>query len=139
MALRLPDVSEGLLVQAVGFNSGTWRQEMKKGHLAFWSLLVVVALSLVEISGSVLCGQNQAASIVGVLSDPNGNAIPDATVSVSSPALQVTKLTTTTDSQGAYKFLNRQFCAESRGHNCQDGAVRSVQGPGDKHPQCENC
>jgi hypothetical protein len=26
-----------------------------------------------------------------------------------------------------------------KGHNCQDGAVWSVPGPGGKHSQCENC
>ena len=112
---------------------------MKNGQRTFWSLFVLVALCFVETSGSVLWGQSQAASIVGVVTGPDGNAIPNATISVSSPALQLTKLTTKTDSQGAYKFPNQQCCAWSRGHNCQDGAVWSVSGPGDKHSQCENC
>jgi hypothetical protein len=71
----------------------------------------VVALCFVETSGSVLWGQSQAASIVGVVTGPDGNAIPNATISVSSPALQLTNLTTTTDSQGAYKVPNQQCCA----------------------------
>ena len=79
---------------------------MKKKYLTFWSLLAVIAFSLVEISGSALWGQNQNASIVGVISDVNGNVIPGAAVSISSPALQVSKLMATTDAQGAYKFLN---------------------------------
>ena len=90
-------------------------------------------------SGSVLWAQRQAASIVGAASDPDGNAISEATVSLSIPALQLMKLRTTTDSPCAHKFPNQQLRAQSRGHNRQNGVVQSVQGIGDKHIECENC
>ena len=81
MELGLLDGAEGLLLQVSGFNSGSWRRKMKKGHLTFWSLA--------------------AASIAGVVWVLDGNAIPGATVSVNSSTLQRAKRMTTADSQGA--------------------------------------
>lgn len=43
---------------------------------------------------------------MSVISDANSNVISNATVSVSNPALQVSKSTTAIDSEGACKFLN---------------------------------
>jgi Carboxypeptidase regulatory-like domain len=69
-----------------------------------WSLVAIVLSSMA--ASAPLLAQDQNASIVGVLMDPNGNVIPGATVSITSPALQVSKLTTRTDAQGAYKLLD---------------------------------
>ena len=45
------------------------------------------------------------ANIIGVVSDPSGAVIPGATVTLTSPALQVPKMTTKTDSSGSYRFV----------------------------------
>ncbi len=102
---------------------------MKIGRLKHWYLLVLIAFLWAGISGSLLRGQNQTASIVGVISDANGNVIPGANISVKSSSLQVSELTTTTDSQGAYKFLNLpapgvyrvEFSAKGFSNSIQDG------------------
>src|ERR1051326_8067900 len=47
-----------------------------------------------------------SASIDGVVSDESGAALPGVTVTISSPALQVSQLTTATDGQGHYRFID---------------------------------
>jgi hypothetical protein len=79
---------------------------MNKTCFRLPSLSMVLALILIGFSSSYLQAQTQNASIVGVLTDASGNFVPNATVTTSSPALQVPKLTTTTDSQGAYKLVD---------------------------------
>jgi len=52
-------------------------------------------------------GQSQeSASIVGQVVDASGASIPNVKVSVTSPALQVPQVTTTTDADGNYKVLD---------------------------------
>jgi Carboxypeptidase regulatory-like domain len=72
----------------------------------FRLLFVGVTICLMQGAPSLVWGQTQNASIVGVLTDSAGSVIPNATVTVASPALQVPRLTTTTDSQGGYKFVD---------------------------------
>jgi len=48
----------------------------------------------------------ESGSIVGTVVDPSGTAIPDVKVTLTSPALQVPQLTTVTDAEGSYKFVN---------------------------------
>lgn len=49
--------------------------------------------------------QGANASIIGVVTDKTGAVIPNATVAVTSPALQVSQLAAKTDAQGNYKFV----------------------------------
>ena len=69
------------------------------------ALLASVILCLVISSRSSLA-QNQTAGIIGVVSDSGGAVIPNAKVMITSSALQVHDLSTTTDSQGNYKFVD---------------------------------
>ena len=49
--------------------------------------------------------QSEYASILGVVTDPSGAVIPNATVTLTSPALQVAQVTTKTDAGGNYRFV----------------------------------
>ncbi len=52
----------------------------------------------------MLFGQSQNGAIVGVVSDGTGAVVPGAKVTITSPALQVRSLTTTTDPEGNFKL-----------------------------------
>ena len=68
-------------------------------------LFVVAGMMLAVIAPSRLLAQAQTAGIVGVVADASGGVVPNAKVTVTSPALQVPELTTMTDAQGNYKFV----------------------------------
>lgn len=81
-------------------------------HVNWKQLAVrVVAVTVVVIGAGLMStiawaqAQGANASIIGVVTDKTGAVIPNATVTVTSPALQVSQLTTHTDSQGNYKFV----------------------------------
>jgi hypothetical protein len=78
---------------------------MKKQYLAIQSIFVALAMLAGCLTPNRAIAQGQNASIVGIVSDNSGSVIPDAHVTITSPALQVRELSTTTDSQGGYKFL----------------------------------
>jgi hypothetical protein len=68
-----------------------------------------IAFGLVAISSSLeeaAVAQNQTAGIVGVVTDSAGGLIPNATITVSSPALQVPQLKTISDAGGNYKLVD---------------------------------
>jgi hypothetical protein len=65
-------------------------------------LLVVAGMVLGGIAPSGLQAQNQSAGIIGTLTDSGGRVVPNARITVTSPALQVPKLIATTDEQGSY-------------------------------------
>ncbi|MCU1224000.1 MAG: hypothetical protein JWQ42_2093 [Edaphobacter sp.] len=69
-------------------------------------LLVVAGMVLGGIGPSGLQAQNQSAGIVGILTDSGGRVVPNARITVTSPALQVQKLMAATDEQGSYKFVD---------------------------------
>ena len=76
-----------------------------------WERTKVVAVFAVLCLGfatpAILCGQNAAsASITGRITDENGGAVPDAVVTVTSPALQVASVTVATDQEGNYQVLD---------------------------------
>ena len=48
----------------------------------------------------------ESASIVGTVVDSSGTAMPNVKVTLTSPALQVAQLTTVTDAEGSYKFID---------------------------------
>src|ERR1700738_4306561 len=68
-----------------------------------------VVIGIVALAFSALWtafGQNQSAGIIGLITDSGGAVIPNATVAITTPALQVSQLTTTSDAQGNYKFVD---------------------------------
>src|SRR3981189_3507029 len=81
------------------------RHEMKRISLKIRLLFVVAGMMLAVIAPSRLLAQAQTAGIVGVVADASGGVVPNAKVTVTSPALQVPELTTMTDAQGNYKFV----------------------------------
>jgi outer membrane receptor protein involved in Fe transport len=65
------------------------------------------ALAAILVVSSSAHAQNvSSASIDGVVTDESGAALPGVSVSVMSAALQVPQLTTVTDGQGHYRFLD---------------------------------
>ena len=48
----------------------------------------------------------ESGSIVGTVVDSSGTGMPEVKVTLSSPALQVQELTTVTNAEGSYKFVN---------------------------------
>src|SRR5260370_2530521 len=78
---------------------------MKRISLKIRLLFVVAGMMLAVIATSRLLAQAQTAGIVGVVADASGGVVPNAKVTVTSPALQVPELTTMTDAQGNYKFV----------------------------------
>jgi len=79
--------------------------EMERISLKIRLLFVVAGTMLAVIAPSRLLAQAQTAGIVGVVADASGGVVPNAKVTVTSPALQVPELTTMTDAQGNYKFV----------------------------------
>jgi outer membrane receptor protein involved in Fe transport len=68
--------------------------------------LVVLALSLVTLSGSAARAQTSTTgTIEGTVLDINGAAVPGVTVTVTSPNL-ITAQTATTNDEGRYRILN---------------------------------
>src|SRR5260370_9683203 len=68
---------------------------------------VRVALFLVVVAPTIVQAQAaSAASITGRITDDTGAPVPDAVVSVTSPALQVSAVSAVTDQEGSYQVLN---------------------------------
>src|ERR1700751_2590877 len=74
-----------------------WHQ---KGRLGLGLTLVLVFLFLCSISFA----QTGSTSLRGTVTDTNGASVPDARVTITSEAIGVS-LTTKTDRDGAYQFL----------------------------------
>src|SRR6202000_774158 len=66
---------------------------------------VVVCLCTLFLFVGYTIAQETTGGIVGTVKDPSGASVPDATVSVTAPALVGTK-TVQTDSSGNYRFAN---------------------------------
>src|ERR1700736_969872 len=81
------------------------RHEMQRTSLTT-RLLVVAGMVLGGIAPSGLQAQNQSAGIIGTLTDSGGRVVPNARITVTSPARQVPKLIATTDEHGSYKFVD---------------------------------
>jgi outer membrane receptor protein involved in Fe transport len=64
-------------------------------------------LAVLVMTAGVAAAQNiTSASIDGVVTDQSGAALPGVNVTASSPALQVAQLTTVSDAQGFYRFID---------------------------------
>ncbi len=70
--------------------------------LAWLTIAVVVCVLIQSVRAQV---QGQSAGIIGVVSDTNGNVVPGARITITSPALQVPQMITISDAQGNYKFV----------------------------------
>jgi Carboxypeptidase regulatory-like domain len=75
-----------------------------------WTIrLLAVGLGAVLVTTAYVVAWGQAltsASITGKVTEPSGGVLPNVKVTVTSPALQVPELTTTTDVNGDYKLLD---------------------------------
>ncbi|HEX4155505.1 MAG TPA: carboxypeptidase regulatory-like domain-containing protein [Acidobacteriaceae bacterium] len=64
----------------------------------------LIVLWMVLLFTGTAFGQIAAGDIQGKVTDPSGGAIPNATVTASSPALQLPKIVAKTDADGNYEF-----------------------------------
>src|SRR2546426_3285652 len=69
------------------------------------SIGVILALVL-TMAGTASAQNITSSSIDGVITDQSGGTLPGVTVTISSPALQVPQLSTTSDGQGFYRFID---------------------------------
>jgi len=69
------------------------------------SIGVILALVL-TMAGTVSAQNITSSSIDGVITDQSGGTLPGVTVTISSRALQVPQLSTTSDGQGFYRFID---------------------------------
>ena len=77
------------------------------GHLVIRLLVVVAGAAVLGLSSTTMWAQAQGenASIIGVVTDKSEAVIPNATVTITSPALEAAQLTAKTDAGGNYKFV----------------------------------
>src|SRR5580700_5587454 len=64
----------------------------------------LVALLLVPFFSQVALAQQADASIIGQITDANGAALPGVTVTATSPALILGKVTAVSDPEGQYRL-----------------------------------
>src|SRR3984885_3155565 len=76
------------------------RSELRR-YLAMSSILGFVLVANIALGQA-----GNSASIVGTITDSGGSPLPNATVTATSPALQVPSVTTVSDVAGAYKLVN---------------------------------
>src|SRR5215212_10161639 len=67
------------------------------------ALLVAALLALIA---PVFAQNITSSSIDGIVTDESGGALPGVTVTITSPALQVPAMTTVSDGQGRYRFID---------------------------------
>ena len=77
---------------------------MSGKNLALRVYSMTLAVVLVT-SATFAWAQEQSAAIIGVVTDSSGSFVSGATITITSSALQVGELTTTSDAQGNYKFV----------------------------------
>jgi Carboxypeptidase regulatory-like domain len=70
------------------------------------SFIAIGMIAAADLANQTAVAQNQTAGIVGVITDSGGAVIPNATITITSPALQVHQLSTRSDSQGNYKVVD---------------------------------
>ena len=63
-----------------------------------------IVLIVLSVWAPARAGQQEATSIVGVVTDESGAVLPGVSVTASSPALQVGSVTTVTDGRGEYRL-----------------------------------
>src|SRR4051794_944346 len=66
-------------------------------------LALLLAVSLLLLSSVMAYGQAGTSSVRGTVTDPNGSAVPGATVTLSDPSKNFTR-TQTSDNDGSYTF-----------------------------------
>jgi hypothetical protein len=66
--------------------------------------LILVAIALVAVSTSARAQTVRTGSIGGTITDESGAALPGATVTLTSPALQVPQLVKVSEARGEYQF-----------------------------------
>jgi hypothetical protein len=74
-----------------------------RGKILALAAASILLMALFPWAGTALA-QVRAAGIVGTVTDPTGGVMPGATVTVTSPALQVPQVMVVTDAQGQYRI-----------------------------------
>ena len=75
---------------------------------AWWRVTVLSAVffvALVGITAAPVSGQSAGSTIHGTVNDESGAAVPGATVTLTSPALQVPQMVTVSEVDGTYRFV----------------------------------
>jgi hypothetical protein len=85
---------------------GTFRSS-SEGVCVRWCLILCLAGSVVLAGAKSASGQSvSSGTIEGIVKDESGGVLPGATVSITSPQLQVGHLEQVSDSAGSYKFVD---------------------------------
>ena len=69
-------------------------------------VFIVFMAALLVVSSGAAAQNISSSSIDGIVTDQSNSALPGVTVTITSPALQVPQLTTVTDGQGHYRFID---------------------------------
>src|SRR5438105_6656733 len=69
-------------------------------------VFIVFMAALLVVSSGAAAQIISSSSIDGIVTDQSNSALPGVTVTITSPALQVPQLTTVTDGQGHYRFID---------------------------------
>src|SRR5262245_40981786 len=76
---------------------------MTQSHVAVLHGILGRVFSLVLLAAGP-AGAQEAASIVGRITDESGGVMPGVTVTAKSPSLQLQQVATTSDAEGAYRL-----------------------------------
>lgn len=71
-----------------------------------WAVVLSLIFGLFVIVPRAPAQSSSAASVEGKVADATAAALPGVSVTLSSPALQVSQLSTVTDADGTYRFVN---------------------------------
>ena len=69
-------------------------------------VFIIFMAALLVVSSGAAAQNISSSSIDGIVTDQSNSALPGVTVTITSPALQVPQLTTVTDGQGHYRFID---------------------------------
>src|SRR5215467_6187096 len=89
-----------MFARASGMRGRLGEKAMYRVNSRLWLMPLAAALLSAELWGQAAV----SASITGRVTDDSGAAIPNVSVTVKSPALQVAQLNTVTDNEGTYRF-----------------------------------
>lgn len=77
----------------------TWQRRIS------WTIALLV-VSTLALSTTVVAQTVRTGSIAGTIADETGGALPGVTITLTSPALQVSQVLRTSDAQGEYQFVD---------------------------------
>src|SRR5581483_237842 len=71
-----------------------------------WLAVILVTSSVMLLANAAFAQNRTSGRIEGLISDESQAIMPGVTVTLTSPALQVPQMTTVTDAEGTYRFLD---------------------------------